>query len=334
MTMQQHHIPWDAISARLKDEADEDQMQQIQLWLDLSPEHPVILTEIMNVWSVSKSSTEFYQPDLSVNWQKLMQKVNSRPKQNLFRTVYFRISAAAAVLALVFMAGLGLGDGFLNSSENVSYTRIIAPEGNKTQIVLPDSTHVWLNSGSELQYASDYSARNRKVNMKGECFFDVVKDPEHPFIVQGSKFQVRVFGTRFNVNEDASKNTADVTLVSGKVQVFNLDDKPVSELNPGQQLVYNQGIYHVQKAENMEALTAWLNNMLIFDNQPFEEVIHYLEKWYGVKIQLDHTLYYSHNYTFKVKTESLREVLALISVITPIEYQIEGEKVTIKYKKL
>jgi ferric-dicitrate binding protein FerR (iron transport regulator) len=318
----------------LKDEADEDQMQQIQQWLDLSPEHPVILTEIMNVWSVSKSSTEFYQPDLSVNWQKLMQKVNSRPKQNLFRTVYFRISAAAAVLALVFMAGLGFGDGFLNSSEKVSYTRIIAPEGNKTQIVLPDSTHVWLNSGSELQYASDYSARNRKVNMKGECFFDVVKDPDHPFIVQGSKFQVRVFGTRFNVNEDASKNTADVTLVSGKVQVFNLDDKPVSELNPGQQLVYNQGIYHVQKAENMEALTAWLNNMLIFDNQPFEEVIHYLEKWYGVKIQLDHTLYYSHNYTFKVKTESLREVLALISVITPIEYQIEGEKVTIKYKKL
>ena len=334
MTMQQDHIPWDAISARLKDEADEDQIRQIQKWLDLSPEHPVILTEIMNVWSVSKSSTEFYQPDLSVNWQKLMQKVNSRPKQSLFRTISFRISAAAAVLALVFMAGLGLGDGFLNSSEKVSYTRIIAPEGNKTQIVLPDSTHVWLNSGSELQYASDYSARNRKVNMKGECFFDVVKDPEHPFIVQGSKFQVRVFGTRFNVNEDASKNTADVTLVSGKVQVFNLDDKPVSELNPGQQLVYNQGIYHVQKAENMEALTAWLNNMLIFDNQPFEEVIHYLEKWYGVKIQLDHTLYYSHNYTFKVKTESLREVLALISVITPIEYQIEGEKVTIKYKKL
>jgi len=102
---------------------------------------------------------------------------------------------------------------------------------------------------------------------------------------------------------------------------------------PGQQLVYEKGIYHIQKAENMEALTAWLNNMLIFDNQPFEEVIHYLEKWYGVKIHLDRTLYYSHNYTFKVKTESLREVMELISVITPIEYHIEGEQITIKYKK-
>lgn len=331
--MQQHNIPWEAISARLKDEADELQMQQIQEWLDLSSAHATILAEIMNVWSVSKNRTEFYAPDLSVNWQKLMQKVNSRPKQRIFQTEYFRVSAAAAVLALVFMAGLGLGDGFRKTGNKIAYTKIIAPEGNKTQIVLPDSTYVWLNSGSELQYASDYSAKNRKVSMKGECFFDVVKDPAHPFIVQGSKFQVRVFGTRFNVNEDAAKNTADVTLVSGKVQVFNLDDKPVSELMPGQQLVYNQGIYHVKKAENMEALTAWLNNMLIFDNQPFEEVIHYLEKWYGVKITLDRTLYYSHNYTFKVKTESLREVMELISVITPIEYHVEGEQITIKYKK-
>lgn len=331
--MEQQNIPWDAISARLKDEANQEQASQIQEWLDLSPEHRVILAEIMNTWSVTKNTAEFYQPDLSGNWQKLMKKINYRPKQKAIRNVFLRWTAAAAVLALVFLAGMGLGDGFFKPSPKITYTKIIAPEGNKTQIVLPDSTYVWLNSGSELQYASDYSAKNRKVNMKGECFFDVVKDPAHPFVVQGSKFQVRVFGTRFNVNEDADKNTADVTLVSGKVEVFNLDKEPVSELMPGQQLVYNQGIYHLQKAENMEALTAWLNNMLIFDNQPFEEVIHYLEKWYGVKIHLDRTLYYSHNYTFKVKTESLREVLQLISVITPIEYQIEGEQVTIKYQK-
>lgn len=331
--MDYQNIPWDAISAKLKNEADDLQLKQVQEWLDLSPEHPALLTEIMNVWSVSKTRTEFYEPDLSVNWEKLMKRINSRPKQRIFQTIFFRISAAAAVLALVFMAGLRFDDGLNPYSKKLTYTRIIAPDGNKTQIVLPDSTYVWLNSGSEIQYASDYSDKNRKVTMKGECFFDVVKDPQHPFIVQGSKFQVKVFGTRFNVNEDSSKNTADVTLVSGKVQVLSLDNEPVTDLVPGQQLVYSQGNYHVRKAENMEALTAWLNNMLIFDNQPFEEVIHYLEKWYGVKIHLDHTLYYSHNYTFKVKTESLREVMELISVITPIEYRIEGEQITIKYKK-
>ena len=169
--------------------------------------------------------------------------------------------------------------------------------------------------------------------MKGECFFDVAKDPDHPLVVSGSKFKVKVHGTRFNVNEHNLKNKADVTLVSGKVQILNLQDKLISDLKPGQQLIFEDEKYYLQKAENLESLTAWLNNMLIFDNQPFEEVIYYLEKWYGVKIKLDQSLYYRHNYTFKVKTESLREVMELISVITPIQYHIEGEQVTIKYKK-
>ncbi len=331
--MQQQNIPWEAISAKLKNKADREQIKQIQDWLDSSPDHSIILSEILNTWEISRRKTQFYQPDLDLNWNKLINRIGDRPKQMTRKVIYFRWAAAAVILVLVFLAGIGLGDGSWNSKSTASYTKIIAPEGNKTQIVLPDSTYVWLNSGSELQYSSDYSAENREVQMKGECFFDVVKDSQHPFVVKGSKFKVKVFGTRFNVNEDNSKNLADVTLVSGKVQVLNLQDKMISELNPGQQLVCHDGKFHLQQAENLEALTAWLNNMLIFDNQPFEEVIHYLEKWYGVKIQLDHELYYSHNYTFKVKTESLREVMELISVITPIQYKIEGEQVTIKYKK-
>jgi ferric-dicitrate binding protein FerR (iron transport regulator) len=331
--MQEQNIPWEAISAKLKNDADQEQKKQIQDWLDSSPEHPLILSEIVNTWSITKNKAEFYQPNMTINWQKLMKRISYQPKEKTIQTIYFRWAAAAAFLVLVFLTGIGLGDGFLKPSAKVTYTKIIAPEGNKTQIVLPDSTTVWLNSGSELQYSTNYSARNREVKMKGECFFDVVKDPEHPFVVTGSKFRVKVYGTRFNVNEANAKNMADVTLVSGKVQVQNLSGKLISDLKPGQQLVFNDGKYLVQKAENMEALTAWLNNMLIFDNQPFEKVIHYLEKWYGVKIQLDHNLYYRHNYTFKVKTESLREVLALISVITPIQYTIEGEQVSIKYKR-
>ena len=331
--MDQQNIPWDAISASLKNEADQEQTMQIKNWLEVSSENQSILSEIMNTWALTRKSTKFYQPDLDSNWKRLMNRVQNHPTQKWIENRYFRWSAAAAILALVFLTGIGLGDGFLRWSSGVSYTKIIAPEGNKTQVVLPDSTYVWLNSGSEIQYSSEYTAQNRKVAMKGECFFDVMKDPDHPFIVKTSNIQVKVFGTRFNVNEDAESNHADVTLVSGKVQILNMDNVAISELNPGQQFVFNNGNSHVQLAENMEALTAWLNNMLIFENQPFEEVIHYLEKWYGVKIQMDPSLYYSHNYTFKVKTESLREVMELISVITPIEYHIEGEKVTIKYKK-
>ncbi|MDP3434920.1 MAG: FecR family protein, partial [Bacteroidota bacterium] len=199
--MQQQNIPWEAISAKLKNDADQEQRKQIQNWLDSSPENLLILSEIVNTWSLTKNKTEFYQPDMTINWQKLMKRINYQPKQKAVQNIYFRWVAAAAVLAIVFLAGIGLGDGFNTTQTAVSYTKIIAPEGNKTQVVLPDSTYVWLNSGSELQYPSDYSAENREVQMKGECFFDVVKDPEHPFVVSGSKFKVKVYGTRFNINE-------------------------------------------------------------------------------------------------------------------------------------
>lgn len=331
--MESNNIPWDEISAKLKNEASADQLKKIQEWLDLSPENPAILSEIVSTWMITRNKAEFYRPNMELNWNELTHRISLPVRQKITRTLYFRIAVAAAVLAVVFLSGLGLGRRLLVHPPKVSYTKIVAPEGNKTQVVLPDSTHVWLNSGSELQYASDYNAQNRNVSMNGECFFDVVKDPAHPFTVRCSRFQVKVYGTRFNVNENNAKNLADVTLISGKVQVLNLNNEPISELKPGEQFVYNNGKASVRNAENVEALTAWLNNMLIFDNQPFEEIIPYLEKWYGVKITLDRSLYYSHNYTFKVKTESLREVLELISFITPIEYQIEGEQVTIKYQK-
>lgn len=331
--MQKQNIPWEAISAKLKNDVDGKQLKQIQDWLDLSPENSIILKEIMNTWLVTRKSNKSYQPDLAANWNKLISLIDLSEKPKKSYVVYYRWAAVAAILVMVFLAGTGLGDRIFNQSAKITYTKIVAPEGSKTQVVLPDSTYVWLNSGSELKYSSDYSAPNRVVTMKGECFFDVVKDAKHPFLVRGSKFQVKVFGTRFNINEDIAKDVADVTLVSGKVQVLNFHDKLISDLDPGQQLVCSNGKYSVHKAQNIEALTAWLNNMMIFDNQPFEEVIHYLEKWYGVKIHLDQTLYSSHNYTFKVKTESLREVLELISVITPIQYAIAGDQVTIKYKK-
>lgn len=327
------NIPWDEVSSKLKNEATDDQLRIIQKWLDASPDHPAILNEIIDTWMLTRNTSEFYQPDMEINWKELTNRISYPVKRKITRNLYVRWAAAAAVLVLVFLAGVGLEKHYGIRRTAVSYTRIVAPEGNKTQIVLPDSTHVWLNSGSEIRYASDYTAQNRSVSMKGECFFKVTKDPAHPFTVRCSEFQVKVLGTQFNVNENEAKKSADVTLVSGKVQILSLANNFVSEIKPGQQFVYSEGKGQVQQAQNIEALTAWVNNMLIFDNQPFEAVIPYLEKWYGVKIHLDRSLYYSHNYTIKVKTESLREVLNLISMITPIEYQIEGEQVTIKYKK-
>ena len=331
--MESQNTPWEAIAARLKDEANNEQLLQIKGWLDCSPENSVIFSEIINFWSLTKHKTQFYEPNKTINWQKLMKRIGHSQSHIFQLNTYFKWLAAAAVLVIVFLMGLSLGNGFLKRSTKVSLVRIVAPEGSKTQIFLPDSTQVWLNSGAELQYPGDFSVQNRRITMKGECFFSVTKDQEHPFFVVGTKLRIKFYGTQFNINENGFIDGTEVTLISGKVEVYDKSNQLLSKLNPGEQLVYKNGLSQVQKTVNPEALTSWINNMLIFNNRPFEEVIYYLEKWYGVNITLDRTTNYDYNYTFKVKTESLREVLSLISFITPIVYRIEGENVTIKYKK-
>jgi transmembrane sensor len=326
------NIPWEAISARLNNEADADELKQIQDWLESSPDNSLILEEILNIWSVTRSLPEYYTPDMDYNWNKLISKINS-PKDKEFRiSPWMKYFAAASLFIGFFLAGLTLGDKLGNKSKTVTFSKIISPKGNKTRVILPDSSKVWLNSGAELWYSTEYTSQNREVWMKGECYFEVEKDAAHPLVVHGTKIQLKVLGTSFNVKEDDSRDLSDVTLLTGKVSILNLENKPISELSPGQQFIYQNGTGKVQLAENPEAMTSWVNNILIFKNQPFEEVIRYLNGWYGVDIRLDKTLYYRHNYTFKIKTESLREVLELISMITPINYTIEGEQVKIKYR--
>ena len=330
--METTNIPWNAIAAKLENRTAGEDIGLLKEWLDSSPENPLILNEIVNTWSLTRSKPDYFQPDMSYNWEKLIQKIQVLPKKKRALSTYINFAAAAAILIVVFLAGISFGGKFISEKNRFTYSKIISPKGNKTQVVLPDSSKVWLNSGSELWYPSDYSASNREVWFKGECYFQVEKDPLHPLIIHGSKLQVKVYGTSFNMREDGTGDLTDVMLVTGKVEVLNMQNENITNLLPGQELVYRNGNGKVQVAENMEALTSWIHNILIFNNQPFEEVIHYLNSWYGVNIQLDHTIYYHHNYTFKVKTESLREVLELISIITPIEYTIEGEQVKIKYK--
>jgi transmembrane sensor len=331
--MEIQNIPWEAISAKLKNCAGTDELKQIQEWLDRAPENGMILSEISHVWSITKGKPEFYQPDLTYNWNKLIDKINPNPVRKINAVFFFRWVAAAAILVMVFLAGLGTGDYFREKPSAVTFSRVIAPKGNKTQIVLPDSSKVWLNSGAELWYPSNYTALNREVWMKGECYFQVEEDPSHPLVVHGTKLQVKVYGTSFNIREDEIADLSNVTLVSGKVEVMNLQSSKIAELVPGQQFMYRKGLGEVHPAENLEALTSWVNNILIFKNQPFDEVISYLNGWYGVNINFERNLYNHHKYTFKVKTESLREVLELITIITPIHYEIEGDQISIKYKQ-
>lgn len=334
--MEKQNIPWKEISTYLKDHSDKESEVAIKKWLNESPENIRTFNEIFNSYQLTQKTDSLYEPNEEQLWNELMKRISVDKKQTkVIRMTWLRYTAIAAAVVLAFFIGR-----WYSSSSNVepipassAYAQVIAPPGERTQLVLPDQTKVWLNSGSQIKYPTVFNASDRHVYIQGECYFEVAKNKLKPFIVHASDVNVKVYGTHFDVKENSKNNQSIVTLLEGKVQVLDHNNKSLSYLNPGEQLQVENDHHELVKVDNMDALISWTNGMLIFEDQPFEEVINYLENWYGVHITLDNSLYNKHKFTFKVKTESLREVLDLISVITPIDYKIEGDHVSIKTKK-
>ena len=337
--MELNYVPWEAIGVYLKDSSDQESRKTVSKWLKESPENVSLFNEICHVQRITGKRIDFYSPSKEELWNELMRRIS--PVENRKKTVKFywlKYAAVAASLILAFFMGnlipLGKNDKKEPVSGTVTYAEVIAPPGNRMQLVLPDSTRVWLNSGARLRYPSSFNGKERDVFMTGECYFEVTKNKHVPFVVYTPDIHVKVYGTHFNVSEGSGKK-AVVTLLEGKVEVLNTENKSLSFLDPGQQLSVSPGDGKIQlkNAGDTNALIAWTRDMLVFKDEPFERVINYLENWYGVNIRLDPSLQNRHNYTFRVKTESLREVLDLISVITPVNYKIDGDQVLISRKE-
>ncbi len=250
----------------------------------------------------------------------------NKPSGVLFKQ-WYKIAASilfpVSVIACFYLLSLTSEDSFI----------VMADSGQKTHILLPDSTEVWLNSESYLSYSSKFNSDNRKVKLVGEGYFNVRKKDKKKFIVEVDNVNVIVHGTTFNVSAYERDPTIKIALESGKVQLENKRNRTIfAEMQPDQLVSISKQNMEWSIADYDAALSGiWHNNVMRFANAPMQEVYNKMERWYGMKIYVDNpndTI----RYGFIVKSESLKEMLDLINRITPIAYRIEGEEVYISYK--
>ena len=98
-------------------------------------------------------------------------------------------------------------------------TKVIIPYGKRSEITLCDGTHVWLNSGSQLSFPSEFEKNSREVYLTGEAFFEVTENTSKPFFVITPEIKIRVSGTCFNVMSYSDDQTVQTVLLKGKVSV-------------------------------------------------------------------------------------------------------------------
>jgi len=238
--------------------------------------------------------------------------------------------AAAVILVPLLAWGLSVWtdtpDAASRELAEVSY---YVDRGVKGQVSLPDGTVINLNSGSSLRVLGD-----RQVFLDGEGWFDVKTDREHPFYVETpSGISVKVTGTRFNLS-NFKEEDFKVLLVEGNIELQGTKGNTMN-VKPSEQVVVRSGMARKEAAgiQDQKNATAWKEGVLVFDDKPFREAIPMLERWYGVSFNVSSPDIMTERFTGEFSTETLSEVMNVLSLTHRFYYSINGKEVTIALRK-
>ncbi|WP_286854003.1 FecR family protein, partial [Proteiniphilum sp. UBA5259] len=130
--------------------------------------------------------------------------------------------------------------------------------GKRSTLTLSDGSKVWLNSGSVLEFPAQFGSKKREIRLtSGEMYIEVIPDSQKPFHVHTSDFNVKVYGTKFNVSAYAD-SPRSVVLVEGRVSLQPVNKKETF-LSPSEQAVYSDnGTFNTQKVDVTQFIS-WKN---------------------------------------------------------------------------
>lgn len=215
--------------------------------------------------------------------------------------------------------------GITDANKN---NELIIPKGGEYQVVLADGTKVWLNSASRLIYPQSFMGKERRVVLSGEAFFDVAHDAERPFIVETSRMNVKVLGTRFNVNDYDDNEEVSTTLVNGSVEIVS-GGQQAFRLVPGEQAYGKEN--ELEKREvNVRLYTSWIDGKFLFNNTKLEEIAKQISRWYDVEIFFSSENVKKVRFTGAiVKFKPLDDLVRMIESTSQVRFSVKGKTIVI-----
>lgn len=274
---------------------------------------------------------------------------------------FYAISGVAAVLVISVMPWMFSNRQPADAAPDKAIKQnIVAENGSRTRTILPDGSTVWLNAGSYVTYDNDFTGKTREVTLDGEAYFDVVKQPDRPFVVHVAGYDIRVLGTAFNVKSYVTDKTVETTLIRGLVQVSKHGErvqKPIL-LHPNQKLIVEKPAaettatlpdnedadknipndYHITQLvtpihEDERVETAWVYNRLVFRGESFAELAGKMERWYNVKIMFDDEAVKQLNFTGSFESETVSEAFYALKAAQDFDFGISGKEIHVQSVK-
>lgn len=204
----------------------------------------------------------------------------------------------------------------------VRYNTLETPRGGKYRLVLPDGSQVWLDAASSLRFPTAFVGSERRVELTGQAYFEVVKNARQPFLVTVAGTTVRVLGTHFNVMAYADEQRLQTTLLEGSVQVAKGTE--VALLLPGQQATLPAGgqQFKVARADT-DAAVAWKNELFSFADADIPTVMRQLARWYALDVRYQGAVPTAHFTGELSRTQPLGDVLEVLQA-SGVHFQLQG----------
>jgi transmembrane sensor len=212
-------------------------------------------------------------------------------------------------------------------TKDVLYNTMSTPRGGQYKLILPDGTQVWLNASSAIVYPTAFAGSERKVQVSGEAYFEVVPNVKMPFKVTVNGVTVNVLGTHFNVNAYGDEATTRITLLEGAIKITK--GIASSILKPGQQaqVTRNNEIKFSEEVD-VEEVVAWKNGLFWFNGVDLPGIMRQLSRWYDIEVQYEGPIPQRHFTGHVFRYLNLSEVLKILA-LSHVHFRIEGKKLIV-----
>ena len=305
----------------LKNQLEPKEKTEIEKWINASPDNKSYFTDLQQLWLQAGNIPELSSPDIDAAWKRFDQATTKRSILNL-QTLLKVAASFAIIIGCYFFFKLQLP--FWKAEKYIS---VISGDSIK-ELVLSDSTFIWLNKHSKIEYSNGYNATNRKLKLEGEAFFEVRHNNKIPFEITTQQASIKDIGTAFNVISDRLTKSVKIAVVIGKVSL-----NYTNELNNETMLVSNQVATMLDnksiKIKNVRSINdnAWLTRKFEFQNQTLYDIAYVVGKTYNYKIYFSGKGLTNTHITASFDHQTITDIINVLAETANLNYNISGNRV-------
>lgn len=314
MSNDSRHISDDLLVKYITKEADASEIAAIEKWLLASDSNQQYYEALLQSWIKSGESYSSIEVNTAKAWDNLSNRIDQFENKKESKSpskapLYYVIRIAAVLVVGLFV----YQQFFLNKPQ--SFENLVA-QNSLIKDTLSDGSVIALNTGSELSFPKEFKGNTRNVQLKGEAFFDIAHDKEHPFIIEAELGFIKVLGTSFNVVAKENSNM-EVQVETGLVELSWINENKDTTsilLAAGTSGIIDFKTGALLKNQSKDpASSFWLDRKLSFNKTPLVEVFEILEQNYELEIDYEEALIQNCKFTSKFENSELETIMAVIA---------------------